>query len=55
MSINENMFLEPYMASYNKEEKIFIFYNNNPIKDYIDNHSILSIVIIKDKYKKTLR
>lgn len=52
MSINENMFLEPYMKLYNNGEKIFIFYKNNPIKDHINNYSILAMVIIKDTYKK---
>ena len=49
MSINENMFLEPYMKAYNNGEKIVIIYKNNPIKSDINNYSILAIVMFKDK------
>ena len=52
MSINQNMFLENYMTSYNNGEKICIIYKNNPIKSNINNCSVLAIVMFKDEDKK---
>ena len=50
MSINENMFLENYMTSYNNGEKICIIYKNNPIKSNINNHSVLAIVMFQETF-----